>query len=176
MISFDTPYRQRTMTPQFADNSSYVEYERLLIELHEYMSSGNEDEADRVRDAMDAPERNLSSVEIQRLNGLSGDLYMLTDNEKFEPHSESQEQVMSGLASAWLREDLEETLRLLRRGPIDLSKDRIASMRARAYERLGHEYPARLFQRYAARLRPSTQDNGDLPSRLLPTPEAAHAH
>lgn len=99
----------------YIDNSAYLEYERLLMRLHEVMAEGKGDsaEADALRDEMEKPEQELSHEEIMRLNGLSADLYMLQDDEIFEAHDGTQEQLREDLSAAWERSDWETLLALL---------------------------------------------------------------
>src|SRR5437588_8905600 len=61
--------------------SHYRESVRLLRELHFLMAEGKSetDEADRIRDLMDDHWYQMSSPEIHRVEGLSADLYTLTD-------------------------------------------------------------------------------------------------
>ena len=67
------------MKTRFADNPNYVQYESMLKDLHRLIAEGkgDSDEADALREAMDVPWRALSSEEIDRLNRLSSDLYIL---------------------------------------------------------------------------------------------------
>jgi tetratricopeptide (TPR) repeat protein len=147
------------MTGKFSNNPYYVEYESLLKQLHRLIATGNgnSEEADAVRDEMDRPERELSSEELTRLNGLSADLYMLQGDEVFERPGEdpwTPQQLAAHLKSAWTREDWEGVLQLLRQGPTFIDRDRIAYMRAWAYSELGHPDTSLLFMEYAADLNP----------------------
>lgn len=140
------------MNNQFADNPFYVQYEALLEELHHLIAAGkgNEDEADKVRDEMDAPEQRLTQKEIMRLNGLSADLYMLQDDEVYEPYEGTQEELGAALAHALRRLDYEAILSLLRKGPLFLKPAHVAALRGRCYATLGHLETGLLFMRYAA--------------------------
>lgn len=142
------------MQARFINNPYYLEYESLLKDLHRLISDGKGDteEADAVRDRMDTPEQHLSREEINRLNGLSADLYMLQNDEVYEKYEGTQEQLRSQLADVWEHGDLEETLRLLRKGHDFLTLDRVAYLRAEAYKGLNHLDTALLFLEYAARL------------------------
>jgi hypothetical protein len=147
------------MTGKFWDNPYYVEYETLLKKLHRLMAEGKGDseEADAVRDEMDRPERELSREELARLNGLSADLYMLQDDENFEPSDSDEgapELLAARLEAAWHGQDWEKVLELLRRGLTSMARDRVAYMRAWAYGELGHPDTALLFMAYAAKLNP----------------------
>lgn len=96
------------------------------------------------------PERNLTQPEIMRLNGLSADLYMLQDDEVYEPYEGTQEQLRSALNQAWEHGEYETVLSLLRNGTPFLTPDRVAYLRGRCYAALGHLETALLFMRYAA--------------------------
>jgi hypothetical protein len=144
------------MSDMYASNPRYVKYERLLQELHHLMAEGKGDteEADALREEMDEPWWALRREERARLDGLSADLYMLQDQEVFEPLDPSErtpERLGVALKAAWDQGDWESLLELLRKGPMFLSPERIAYIRARAYEALGHHETARLFREYAAR-------------------------
>jgi tetratricopeptide (TPR) repeat protein len=147
------------MMGKFADNPNYVRYETLLRKLHllDVKGRGDAEEADQLRDEMDAPYRGLTSEEVARIRGLSADLYMLQDDEVYEPTDPAErtpERLGTALRDAWQRGDAEATLALLRKGPSFMPKDRIAYLRARAYEQLRHLDAAHLFMAYAAHLEP----------------------
>jgi len=144
------------MNNQFADNPSYVRYEALLKELHRLIALGkcNSDEASAVRDEMDGPEQNLTQPEIMRSNGLSADLYMLQDEENYEPYAGTQEELRSALSEALGRLDYEAVLSLLRKGTPFLSPAQVAALRGRCYATLGHLETGLLFMRYAAEREP----------------------
>jgi hypothetical protein len=153
--------KSKQIEGKFVGNPYYVEYERLLRELHRLIAEGRGDteEADLIRDDMDVPERKLSREEQDRLDGLSADLYMLQEDEVFEPvdpDERTTQRLGVELKSAWDRGDWETVLKLLRKGPAFLSQDRIAYMRAKAYEELGHLETSRLFREYAARINPES--------------------
>jgi tetratricopeptide (TPR) repeat protein len=135
---------------RFAQNAYYVEYEHLLVRLHDAMARGDEPEADRLRDEMDRPERALSGAEIDRLNGLSADLYMLIDEEIYEPTEKNHGQIKEAIRKARDGEDDIALLALLRQGAAGFPPAAIAFLRAKAYERLGHLLPAIRFMRFAA--------------------------
>jgi hypothetical protein len=67
----------------YADNPHYRRYQELLVRLHRLIAAnkGDSDEAMDVREQMEAPEAQLTTSELQRLNELSGDLSMLHDRE-----------------------------------------------------------------------------------------------
>src|SRR5437773_9116414 len=103
-------------------NRSFVEYEGLLKELHRLIAAGRGDspEAEAVSERMELPEADLSRDELQRLKGLSADLYMLQDDEVCEPLPESErtrERLGATLKEAWEQQDWPRALALLRKGP-----------------------------------------------------------
>ena len=144
------------MNNQFADNPEYVTYERLLIELHCLIASGkgNEDEADAVRDEMDAPEQKLTREESDRVGGLSADLYMLQADEVYEPYQGTREELVTALSEALSRDDYEIIMLLLRKGTPFLRPAQVAALRGRCYAMLGHLETGLLFMRYAAEKEP----------------------
>src|SRR5262245_18001598 len=117
------------MTRTFTDNPNYLEYERLLKELHHLIrdGQGDSDEADKIRDSMDWPERKLTREEHDRLKGLSADLYMLQDDEVFEPLQAGEdtaepapERLMERHRAAWARVDAAASLCIMRLGALPL--------------------------------------------------------
>lgn len=141
---------------KYADNPNYVTYERLLIELHDLIAEGkgNDDEAEVVRDQMDAPWYKLSPEEDDRMSGLSADLYMLQGDEIHETYEGTQEELVNALGEALSRNDYETVLLLLRKGTPFLRTAQVASLRGRCYAMLGHLDAALLFMRYAAKIEP----------------------
>jgi hypothetical protein len=154
------------MTSMFAANPNYLEYEDLLKELHRLIAEGkgDSDEADNVREIMEWPERKLTREELDRLEGLSADLYMLQDNEVFEPLEPGEDpaertpdRLMQRLRDAWAQADAETSLAVMRLGPLPLAQAQIAYLRAEAYEQLGHPDTALLFANYAVQLAPQNE-------------------
>ena len=142
--------------PIFADNPSYRRYEEGLQKLNQLIGEGkgDDDEADAVRDEMDFLYRKLTREERDRLSGLSADLYMLLDDEIFERFDGTQEELRAALQDAWKKQEWETLLKLLRKGPDYLSREGLASLRAHAYQSLGHLEVALTFKEYASRLNP----------------------
>lgn len=141
---------------KFADNPHYVQYERLLDKLSRLMAEGKGDtnEADTVRDEMDAPWYKLSQEETDRLRGVSADLYMLQNKEVYEPYEGMREDLIAALSEALGRLDYEVILSLLRKGTPFLRPAQVAALRGRCYAMLGHLDAALLFMRYAAEKEP----------------------
>jgi len=90
------------MNQQFANNPAYVEYERLLKRLHELVANGNNDTPDveSIHNQMDELEPRLGRPEIDRLNGLSSDLYTLRGQDILETTDMTRSQLGQQLAEA----------------------------------------------------------------------------
>lgn len=148
------------MKPQFADNPDYNRYESLLVLLDDLDAIGknDSDEAEVVREEMDILfYKKLNEAEIERLEGLSADLYMLRNlevPERLAP-GETPEMVEAATREAWRAQDMEALLAALRKAPAFLNREAVASLRSYAYGRLGHYYIAFLFKRLAAELNPA---------------------
>src|SRR4051812_5283432 len=97
---------------------AYVQYVRGLHRLHALVAEGRDDspEADAVRDGMDEPGYALSEAERQRVNGLSEDLYSLSDPPAPapEPNPQATRKLMEA-AEARSAGDWDRALELLRR-------------------------------------------------------------
>lgn len=154
------------MSDKFADNPRYVEYERLLMQLHSVIAEekGDSEEADAIRVAMEPLWRHLSPEEIDRLDGLSADIYMLQDDEILTPFDQSKEELGQALREAVQKEQWEAILSLLRHEVPGLTQETRALYRAKAYDYLGHAEVSMAFLTYALRLAP---DIGTEPSEVL---------
>ena len=150
------------MRALFSDNLDYIRYEQGLKNLHDLLARGQNDsrEAEAIHNAMDEVEPRLTGAEIDRLNGLSADLYMLSGNEMPEAPIRGVDGagLVELIQNAWDRGHLDEVLRLLRKQPRALSEDRIAHPRACAYARLGHPETAGRFFEYAYHANPTNSE------------------
>jgi tetratricopeptide (TPR) repeat protein len=152
-VDSDTENESDQATP-----THYQESVRLLRELHSLMAQGNSetDEADRVRDLMDDHWYQMSPVQIRRVEGLSADLYTLTD--LLPPPQQLTQQAIDEfqhLSSTAVRnEDWERLLELLRDRGLPYPPDRVAFLRARCWENLGDLETALLFLEKALALSP----------------------
>jgi tetratricopeptide (TPR) repeat protein len=128
----------------------------LLRKLHELIAQGkgDSDEAEVVRDAMDGPWSDLTHVEKELSQGLSGDLYSLTGDEVYAPEGRSNPVQESELKAAWEAEDYDRVLTLLHRPAPFLKADEIAFMRAHCWAQLGDLETALLFYRHASDILP----------------------
>ena len=66
----------------FFNKSNFREYVRLLGRLHDLIAHGQDEgpEGETLREQMDVCSRDFSDDEIARLNGISADLYSLTEH------------------------------------------------------------------------------------------------
>lgn len=114
----------------------------ILIELQRLECAGRAEtpEADELRLAMEGPWHQLSQEERERVDGISADLYMLSDEEIFaEVPDEQRQRAWLGPRYAAAREagDDWHALALLRNGPAYLKRGELAALRGVLYERLG---------------------------------------
>jgi len=134
------------------------EMERLLVRLHELIAADqtDSDETDTVRDRMDELSVSLEGSQVQMVNDLSGDLYMLTGEEVVAEAMRGLplEAVHAQIKAAFEEKRWPDLLRALR-GPHQLPKDRAAYVRARAYACLGFHLAAVKFFEHAYALRPN---------------------
>jgi tetratricopeptide (TPR) repeat protein len=139
--------------------SAYREYVKLLKELHSLIAQdrGDSEEADRLRDLMDDPWDRMSPEEIQRVRGLSADLYSLVDPPP-PPRQLTQAEVdefQRRAEAAWNNREWDRVLELLREQPHPFAADRVAFIRAACWANLGDLETAPLFLERAASLDPS---------------------
>jgi|GEM_PF-3234851 hypothetical protein len=146
------------MNLQFSDNPIYTRYESLLFVLDDLDAIGknDSDEAEQIRTEMDMLYYNLSESEQIRLGGLSADLYMLRGEENPQKLAEGEtlRTVETTLRSAWQQKDMATVLEYLRKASGFLHPETVASLRAYAYQKLGHFRVAYAFKRLAAELNP----------------------
>lgn len=136
---------------RFLQNPYYVEYVRLLVQLHDLIATGkgDDEEADTIRDQMDGPWRNLNEHEIARLRDLSADLY--TIGEVRHTEGAVPDDVVQEFKQV---SDWSEGIRLLRCHQDVVSPAEAAAFRGMAWARLGHAEIAMRFFDEALRLAP----------------------
>lgn len=152
------------MTPEFANNPAFVTFEKQLRLLHEWISAGegDSDKADLLRSEMADNYRSLSAHEVEHLNGLSEDLYSLSE-EPDQPASTpkpNQAQTASEIIGARALNNWHVVLSGLRQIGSAMSAYDLAFQRYQAYARLGQYETALLFLRRAVQLNradPKTQ-------------------
>ncbi|GAB4453837.1 MAG: hypothetical protein OHK0029_07430 [Armatimonadaceae bacterium] len=146
------------MSALFSENPVYKRYEELLFLLDDLDALGenDSDRAEDIRTEMDLLYRKLTHSERERLRGLSADLFMLRDEEISvePPDGETRKAIAADMQAAWQNQDMEILLDCLRKASTFLSREAVASLRAYAYQKLGHLSVAYFFKRFAAELNP----------------------
>src|SRR5437660_4175123 len=145
-----------TGTAESSDCRKLIE---LTRRLHLLMAEGKgeSEEAEALREDVLRAWGFITEDEAKRLNGLSADLYQLTNEEiyaRVDPVERTRERLEPRLRAAWERQGWDEVLALLRTGPEYLRQDQIAYLRGRCWTELGHPEIALLFYDYAARTNP----------------------
>ena len=132
----------------------YEQYKKLLLQLHEMNRQGTDqtDEADVIRDQMDAPGYRLNEKELERVNGLSADLYMLTGEEILE--SPDLPDIDIEFSKAYKAKDWDRVLEILRKRDPQLQAHLVAKIRILCWSKLGDNDVALLFAEHALKLKP----------------------
>src|SRR4051794_11423587 len=104
------------------ENPDYMKLVQVTRDVHRLHAAGRgeSEEAEALLEDVYPAWGRLTSAEADRLNGLSADLYMLSDEEIFakaEPAARTREQFGLRLRAAWERHDWDEVLALLRTSP-----------------------------------------------------------
>jgi tetratricopeptide (TPR) repeat protein len=147
------------MKLEFAQNDAYVRFEQWLRELHQLIAGGEGDSenADILREKMSAAHCLLSEQEIERVKGLSEDLYSLTETRATTPveHSPIDAEVAKAFFLARQRENWPDVLHSLRQLARRSPASDLAFQRYQAYAHLGHLETAYLFLQRASKLDPT---------------------
>jgi len=135
--------------------TAFQEAAALLLELHYLMEQGKSetDEANEVRDRMEANWEKLDDVKRARIRGLSADLYSLGDDSPIvhPPGSHVRtERASKELTEAELREDWDSQLEFLRINPDEVGADLAAYIRGFCWTKLGLREVGMLFLERAA--------------------------
>lgn len=131
--------------------------ERLTIKLHELIRKGLAESADAedvresILDIWESVERDDRAV----LNGLSGDLYLISGEEDRAPGTLHD---LQAIKEAWQHHAWVELLALTRRRVPALDDARCAYLRARAYDSLGLPLAAEVFFSHASALDPTNEN------------------
>ena len=143
----------------YLDNPHYVAHVELLKEIHLLMAQGKSatEEADALREATEPHWNALSDAERERIRWLSADLYSIEGKERFTKvpaEQRTREYLAPAFEAAWVVEDWDMILDLLRTGPDYMSAGIRAQERGVAYQNLGLSDIALLFFKYAAEQEP----------------------
>ena len=127
----------------------------LLRELHLLTIEGRDESeaADQVREAMEAPWRQLSSEERARLEGLSADLYSIGVDRVAPDHV--SDELAKTLQSATEAQDWESALAFLRDNETKLPPADVAVLRGICWDRLGQPDASSLFFSESVRIKPN---------------------
>lgn len=138
----------------------YSRYERQLGELHALIRAGkqNSDEAEFIRDSMDAPWRLITPIERMHLRGLSHDLYSLSNEEvdlEFAPpprDNEERAEFMRRVRVAHEGHQWDELLSFLRPLHQEFAPSMLAYIRGHCWREMGRHLPAAWFFDHAWRV------------------------
>jgi hypothetical protein len=135
-------------------SESYLEYKKLTIELHNLFAQGKGQsaEANEIRNRMEPPEQNLSEMEQDRLFNLSGDLYMISDDEVKEKATVDFDKQKFLDDCHWGNWD--DVLKTLRRDNFPASKSVISILRCLCWAEIGDLDVALLFAEFSTKLKP----------------------
>ena len=142
---------------KFTENPNYLAYERLLKQLQDLSQAGKNDseEADAVREKTEDLWCSFSEEEQERLDGLSADLYSLSDEEiAAKPTFDDEQDLRAECEKAFNAKAWEALLGLLRRGSQLFPKAFLAAQRSLAWFHLGHFAPTSWFIEEACRREP----------------------
>lgn len=135
-------------------------YARLLLRLHALLAEGKgeTEEADVIRDDMDAPWHAMGQGDQERLRGLSEDLHALTEGHPNSQNLPPEEKARwySALRNGMDSADRDAVLRLLRRPPSGAPFAALAFIQALCWEALGYEEVAQHFRQHAERIKPKS--------------------
>ena len=152
------------MTPQrLAQSSAYQEVVRGLLRLHRYTVEKQDEtpEYDETCAAMEGHWGQLTAAEIERLGGLSKDLYTVSDPPGTQPPETMNSQAQGKLGEAYEareRGEWDRALELLRRLGKLVPAPLLSYLRARIWEDIGDEAVAAIFFDHARRLDPTNEN------------------
>jgi hypothetical protein len=151
----------------FSTRPSYVQYIQGLRRLHELIAVDRDDtpEGDAVRDGMDGPWYELSETEQNRINGLSEDLYSISDpQEEPLPMNPQAERKLNEAMEALNIGEWDKALELLRRWKRYFDPAKLSYLRGFVWHEAGDDATATVFFEHATRLAP---DNSNYKSLYL---------
>lgn len=138
-------------------------YERGILELHALLATGRGEapEADALRDSLARFWHSLPDDQRDLYDGLTADLYMVSQNEVFLPSSQTSETSIPSLrrmvAQAFEGKDFTRCLQLLRSRAGIIPPYKAAFVRGRCCQHLGLHHFAWTFLNHAAQLDPDNE-------------------
>jgi hypothetical protein len=140
-------------------SQNYLVVRRGLLRMHELAAAGQfeSEEADAIRDAMDAPWEGLSATERARLTGLSVDLNAIGERSSERAPAEKNPEAQGKLVEAYEareRGEWDRSLDLLRRWDQSIPAALASYVRGSIWRAAGDLEVAAVFFEHAARLDP----------------------
>ena len=127
-----------------------LEYERLLVQLHQEFKAGRHEgpEADRIRDAMETPWYEMTENERNSIEDLSGDLYFIEFEKKnvMPNEGKTQEEIQKNLVCALKENNYPIALNFLRK--LEKFETIHFYIIGRCWEKLGFVVAAECFYRF----------------------------
>ena len=143
----------------FSMETAYLQSLRGLLRLHALSEAGEDESpaADAVRESLEYPWYALSEVEKERINGLSEDLYSISENsDQSLPMNPQAQRNLLEAENACRAGEWDRALALLRRWGKHLSPAELAFYRGDVWRKSGADEAATIFYRRAAQLEPSS--------------------
>jgi tetratricopeptide (TPR) repeat protein len=145
-------------TRAFFRNSDFLEYARLLSELHRLIRQGTDEspEGEALRDRMDGSGSRLSSDEVASLNGISADFYSLAESstESLTSQAPDVQADLRAALEARDRRDFGRSLDLLRKRSAYINPAVLSYVRGSVWGEAGEDLIAVEFFQRAAELEP----------------------
>jgi tetratricopeptide (TPR) repeat protein len=144
----------------FSTRPSYVQYIQALRRLHELIAADQDDtpEGDAVRDGMDGPWYELSEAEQNRINGLSEDLYSISDPpEDPRPMDPQVQRKWAEANAARHAGEWDKSLEILRRWKRHFDPALLSYLRGTVWQDAGDSATASLFFQHASSLEPGNE-------------------
>jgi hypothetical protein len=143
----------------FFDNPDFLQYVRLLSELHQLIREGTDEtpEGEALRDRMDDPGSRLSSDEIVSVNAISADFYSLAASSTGPvlPQTDEVEADLRSALDSRDRREFSRALDLLRKRAAHINPAVLSYVRGSIWGKAGEDEIAFQFFRRAAQLDPS---------------------
>jgi hypothetical protein len=147
---------------KFFDNPDFLEYVRLLHELHAVIREGKDESTDgeRIRDRLDEPASRLSSDEIDSVHRISGDFYSITDPlpTAILPRTAEVNDDIADVPRARASKDFNRALNLLRRCASYMEPAALSFQRGKTWWEAGEADIAALFLERAVELAPGNPE------------------
>ena len=145
-----------TRPRKIPESQNYRQVVRGYLRLHQLTVEGRDEspDADAVRDSLDRPWRALTDVERDRVQGLSADLFAVSESTPGQP-LEMNRQAQQKLAEAFeanQRGEWDRALALLRRWSKYIAPDVLSYLRAGIWSDSGSPDVAAVFYQHAATL------------------------